>query len=122
MNPAANHCPLPKSAVWRFLSLYFHRNTALPNHRNTSSNPPFPRNPHFPALRSGHRLLQRPSPQKQFLSNNGGLTEIYVASRFFGFRWFTDKPGDVEVRFERTDDKAKLVSLDLWEMDSCWVK
>ena len=61
MNPAANHCPLPKSAVWRFLSLYFHR--------NTSSNPLFPRNPHFPAYRSGHRLFQRPSPQKQFLSS-----------------------------------------------------
>ena len=26
-------------------------------------------NPHFPALRSGHRLFQRPSPQKQFPSN-----------------------------------------------------
>ena len=37
MNPAANHCPLPKSAVWRFLSLYFHRKTALLNHRNTYS-------------------------------------------------------------------------------------
>ena len=24
-------------------------------------------NPHFPALRSGYRLFQRPSPQKQFL-------------------------------------------------------
>jgi hypothetical protein len=68
MNPAANHCPLPKSAVWRFLSLYFHRKTALPKHRNTSSNPLFPRNPHFPAYRSGHRLLQRPSPRKQFPS------------------------------------------------------
>ena len=29
--------------------------------------PLFPRNPHFPALRSGHRLSQRPSPQKQIL-------------------------------------------------------
>jgi len=27
--------------------------------------PLFPRNPLFPALRSGHRLFQRPSPQKQ---------------------------------------------------------
>ena len=27
-------------------------------------------NLHFPALRSGHRLFQRPSPQKQFPSNS----------------------------------------------------
>ena len=27
-------------------------------------------NPHFPAYRSGHRLFQRPSPSKQFPSNN----------------------------------------------------
>jgi hypothetical protein len=64
MNPLANHCPLPKSAVWRFLSLYFHRNTALPKHRNTSPPPFFSRNPHFPAFRSGHRLFQRPSPRR----------------------------------------------------------
>ena len=30
--------------------------------------PLFPRNPFFPALRSGHRLFQRPSPQKQIPS------------------------------------------------------
>ena len=29
MNPAANHCPLPKSALWRFLSLLF-TETPLP--------------------------------------------------------------------------------------------
>jgi hypothetical protein len=28
-------------------------------------------NPHFPALRSGHQLLQRPSPGKQFPSIKG---------------------------------------------------
>jgi hypothetical protein len=65
MNPAANHCPLLKSAVWRFLSLYFHRNTALPNHRTTSSNPPFPRNPHFPALRADALALSGASRRKQ---------------------------------------------------------
>jgi hypothetical protein len=27
-------------------------------------------NPLFPAIRSGHRLFQRPSPGKQFPSNN----------------------------------------------------
>jgi hypothetical protein len=32
--------------------------------------PPFPRNPFFPRLRSGHRLFQRPSPGKQFPSNH----------------------------------------------------
>ncbi len=31
--------------------------------------PLFPRNPHFPALRSSHELSQRPSPLKQFPSN-----------------------------------------------------
>jgi hypothetical protein len=44
----------------------FHRNTVSPKHQNTSSVPLFPRNPLFPALRSGHRLFQRPSPGKQF--------------------------------------------------------
>ena len=75
MNPTATRCPLPKSAVWRFLSLLFtetpsrrntvspkHRNTETPKHRNTSSVPL------FPALRSGLRLLQGPSPQKQIPS------------------------------------------------------
>ncbi len=32
-------------------------------------NPPFPPHPPFPRLRSGHRLFQRPSPQKQIPSN-----------------------------------------------------
>jgi hypothetical protein len=36
---------------------------------STTMNPIKLTNPHFPALRSGHRLFQRPSPQKQFLSN-----------------------------------------------------
>lgn len=53
---------------------------------------------------------------------DGGLTEIYVAGRFFGFRWFTDEPGEVRIRFERADDQARLVSLDVWEMGSCWVE
>ena len=62
MDPVASTCPLPRSAVWRFLSLLFtetpfHRSTALPKHLLTS------------ALRSGHRLFQRLSPQKQFASN-----------------------------------------------------
>jgi DNA gyrase/topoisomerase IV subunit B len=35
----------------------------------TSFSPLFPRNPFFPRLRSGHRLFQRPSSQKQFLSS-----------------------------------------------------
>ena len=34
----------------------------------TSSSPPFPPQPPFPRLRSGHRLFQRPSPQKQIPS------------------------------------------------------
>ncbi|MCX6866562.1 MAG: hypothetical protein NTV46_10175 [Verrucomicrobia bacterium] len=32
-------------------------------------------NPHFPAYRSGHRLFQRPSPQKQFPSIEKNWTE-----------------------------------------------
>lgn len=39
MKPATNHCPLPKSAVWRFLSFLFYRNTVLPKHLFL---PPFP--------------------------------------------------------------------------------
>jgi hypothetical protein len=31
--------------------------------------PPFPPQPPFPRLRSGHQIFQRPSPQKQFPSN-----------------------------------------------------
>jgi outer membrane receptor protein involved in Fe transport len=34
--------------------------------------PLFPRNPFFPRLRSGHRLFQRPSPQKQIPSISRG--------------------------------------------------
>gem|GEM_PF-5696853 len=34
MNPAATHCPLPKSAVWRFLSLLF---AETPPFRNTET-------------------------------------------------------------------------------------
>jgi hypothetical protein len=31
-------------------------------------------NPLFPALRSGHRLFQRPSPEKQIPSSTNGTT------------------------------------------------
>ena len=64
MNPAANHCPLPKFALWS-LALDSVRQIFRP------FGPLFPRNPFFPALRSGHPLFQRPSPGKQFLSSNG---------------------------------------------------
>jgi len=43
MNPTANPYPLPKSAVWRFLSLLF---TETPPYRNTETplpSPLFPR-------------------------------------------------------------------------------
>ncbi len=63
MNPAANHCPLPKFALWGLaldsVSQMFRPFCPL-----------FPRNPLFPALRFGHRLFQRPSPGKQFPSIN----------------------------------------------------
>ena len=62
MNPAANHCPLPKFALWS-LALDSVRQIFRP------FGPLFPRNPFFPALRSGHRLFQQPSPGKQFLSS-----------------------------------------------------
>ena len=39
--------------------------TAAPEHL---SRPFFPRNPHFPALRSGHRLFQRPPTESNFLA------------------------------------------------------
>lgn len=42
-----------------------YRNTVLSKHRHPSAVPRSPRNPHFPALRSGHRPLQRPSQQKK---------------------------------------------------------
>jgi ATP-dependent exoDNAse (exonuclease V) beta subunit len=35
-------------------------------------------NPLFPAIRSGHRLFQRPSPGKQFPSNNRDYNPIIV--------------------------------------------
>ena len=37
-------------------------------HFSSTQIPPFPRNPHFPALPSDHRLFQRPSPKKQIPS------------------------------------------------------
>jgi sucrose-6-phosphate hydrolase SacC (GH32 family) len=52
---------------------------------------------------------------------DGLFTEVYVAGRFFGFKWHTDAPGEVKARFEVTGGKAEQVSLDLWEMGSCWV-
>ena len=66
MNPAANHCPLPKFALWS-LALDSVRQMFRP------CGPLFPRNPFFPALRSGHRLFQRPSPGKQFPSSQNAL-------------------------------------------------
>ncbi len=44
-----------------------HRPSETPKH--LFHPPHVPRNPHFPALRSGRRLFQRHSPQKQFPSN-----------------------------------------------------
>ena len=67
MNPTANPYPLPKSAVWS-LALDSVRQMFRP------FGPLFPRNPFFPALRSGLRLLQRPSPQKQIPSNKSSAT------------------------------------------------
>ena len=63
MNPTANPYPLPKSSVWS-LALDSVRQMFRP------FGPLFPRNPFFPALRSGLRLLQRPSPQKQIPSSH----------------------------------------------------
>ena len=71
MNLAANHCPLPKSAVWS-LALDSVRQIFRP------FRPLFPRNPLFPALRSGHRLFQRPSRQKQIPSIPEGITDADV--------------------------------------------
>lgn len=53
---------------------------------------------------------------------DGLFSEVYVAGRFFGFPWHNDAPGEVTARFERAGGDAELVSLDLWEMGSCWVK
>jgi hypothetical protein len=74
MNPAANHCPLPKFALWS-LALDSVRQIFRP------FGPLFPRNPFFPALRSGHRLFQQPSPGKQFLSS-GLLAPFSPATPF----------------------------------------
>jgi hypothetical protein len=69
MNPVSNSCPLPNSAVWRFLSLYFHRNTALPNHRTTSSNPPFsPAPPIFPPAGPDNGIGNGFHPESSFLA------------------------------------------------------
>ena len=45
-----------------------HGTISLPPTDNYTSNAL--NNPFFPRLRSGHRLFQRPSPGKQFLSNH----------------------------------------------------
>ena len=63
MNPAANHCPLPKFELWS-LALDSARQLFRP------FGPFSPATPLFPAIRSGHRLFQRPSPGKQFPSNH----------------------------------------------------
>ena len=59
MNPTANHCPLPRFAV-SSLALDSVRQMFRP------CGPLSPRNPIFPALRSGHRLFHRPLPGKLF--------------------------------------------------------
>ncbi|WP_160300670.1 LamG-like jellyroll fold domain-containing protein [Kiritimatiella glycovorans] len=53
---------------------------------------------------------------------DGLFTEVYVAGRFFGFKWHNEAPGEVTARFEKIGGTAELESLDLWEMGSCWVK
>ena len=45
-------------------------------------------NPFFPRLRSGHRLFQRPSPGKQFPSNNPEFLSVWFpAISFFQTGW-----------------------------------
>ncbi|MCX6867593.1 MAG: polysaccharide deacetylase family protein, partial [Verrucomicrobia bacterium] len=46
--------------------------------RSFGSLPPAP--PHFPALRSGHRLFQRPSPGKQFSSNRIAIAGLILTA------------------------------------------
>ncbi len=53
MNPTSNHYPLPKSAVWS-LALDSVRQMFRP------FGPLFPRNPFFPALRSGEFRVWQP--------------------------------------------------------------
>ena len=49
-----------------------------------SNNPHQHGNPFFPALRSGHRLFQRPSPQKQIPSIHGYNVSLDDAQKSFG--------------------------------------
>ena len=49
--------------------------------------PLFPRNPHFPALRSSHELSQRPSPQKQIPSINFKITSFSLDSGVRRLEW-----------------------------------
>ena len=76
MEMTSNHCHMPKFAVWS-LALDPVRQIFRPFW------PLSPRNPHFPALRSGHRLFQRPSLGKQFLSSVG-RNGIFLVKRFRG--------------------------------------
>ena len=59
----------PESAVYRPTPEVSSPKHRPPTDRNTSFVPLFPRNPHFPALRSVQWLFQRPSPQKQIPSS-----------------------------------------------------
>ena len=61
---------------------------------------PHNNNPHFPALRSGHRLFQRPSPGKQFPSNK------YLEAALAGWRVVRLGPNELTA-----DHVGRLVAL-----------
>jgi hypothetical protein len=77
------------------------------------SGPFFPRTPLFPALRSGHRLFQRPSPQKQIPCRH--KISQYATDAIWKFQvsedldaWTDYEDGDPEVAVFTGPDELEL--------------
>jgi hypothetical protein len=68
--PKSPHC----ARSWRGLEIFL-TETQPTDALKHLFRPLSPRNPFFPALRSGHRLFQRPSRQKQIPSNDAPIMQ-----------------------------------------------